>query len=411
MMSKYMKKALVLRPDIVFKQEYNSNQETSLKILSMNNTDLQYYLYEKSQRNPFLNMQLISDEAINFQKYETSLSDVILSQISYLKENIEEENCYYLISYLDSNGYFRCTEKELYSLSPCKEDVLKKTIYQLQRLDSVGCFCFNLRESLKVQAEVCERPESETAYILCDYLEELAQRDIQSIINQTQLEKDEIMEGFSCLQSFNPKPAAQYSVNVNFLQPEARVKVVKGTIQIELLKQNFTLSFQDLDNIELTSELKQLRQQAKYTVSFMNKRNLTLLQILKVVCDIQKDYFVQGKSLQRCTMSDVSQLCGLHVSTVSRAIQGKSLEFNQKYIPLRSLFIRQGSSQYDSSQIIFQMKQWIKNENPEHPLSDEKIRKKFEKEGILVSRRTITKYRELEHIENAYVRKVKGESK
>lgn len=406
-----MKKALVLRPDIVFKQEYNSNQETSLKILSMNNVDLQHYLYENSQRNPFLNMQLMSEEAIHFQKYETTLSDVIFSQISYLNENVSKDACYYLLSYLDSNGYFSCSEKELFSLSPCKEDVLKKTIHQLQRLDPVGCFCFHLKESLKVQAEVCERPESETAYILCDYLEELANRDIQTIMDQTQLEKEEIMEGFSCLQSFNPKPAAQYSVNANFLQPEARIQVVEGNIQIELIKQNFTLYFQDLESIKLTEELKQLRQQAKYTISFINKRNLTLLQILKVVCEIQKDYFIKGKELRRCTMSEVSQCCGLHISTISRAIQGKSVEFNRKYIPLRALFIRQGKDQCDSSQIIFQMKQWIKNEDQSHPLSDEKIRKKFANEGITIARRTIAKYRELEHIENAYARRTKGEIK
>ena len=45
-----------------------------------------------------------------------------------------------------------------------------------KRQEPHGCFCRNLKESLKVQCELSENPASETGTILCDFLEDVYKR-------------------------------------------------------------------------------------------------------------------------------------------------------------------------------------------------------------------------------------------
>ena len=87
-------------------------------MLCMANKDLKLFLYNKASTNPFLSFQTVSDEIINYQASAATLSDTILSQLSYLNVELDEDICYYLLSQLDSNGYFRCSMKDL-----CKQSI------------------------------------------------------------------------------------------------------------------------------------------------------------------------------------------------------------------------------------------------------------------------------------------------
>lgn len=400
-----MKKSLILRPDITLKKDYNSSKELSLQILSMNKTDLEQFLKETCFQNPFLTMTATSEEVINYQVNTVSLSDVIIRQLAYIKETISEDVVYYLISNLDSNGYFKIPFEQIVNQSIFTKSQLKNAIFQLQRLDPIGCFCFSLKETLKVQSEMSNCAESETAYILCDYLNLLANKEYNKISTICHMEYEEVMEGFQFIQTLNPKPAAQFSINATYLQPEAKIIVDGENIQIKLLNEDLKLDVTNIQTQKLTEELKQLRYQAKNIMNFIQKRNMTLIQILEFLCDRQKMYFLNGESLRRCTMEEASKACNLHVSTISRAVQDKSIEFNNRYIPIRKLFVRNGNVNYDVIDIKKGIQYWIQVEDKSHPLSDEKISKLFESQGITISRRSVTKYREEANIPNQYERK------
>lgn len=364
-----MKNVLILKPEIIQKQNYNKSRETSLSMLCMANKDLKLFLYNKASTNPFLSFQTVSDEIINYQASAATLSDTILSQLSYLNVELDEDICYYLLSQLDSNGYFRCSMKDLCKQSIYTQKQLEKVISILQTLDPVGCFCFSLKESLQVQAFACEEAESETAYILCSYLEDLANHNLNHIMEETQMDVEEIQEGLRFIQSLNPKPASGYASFSQYMEAEA-----------------------------------------KNIMNFIQKRNATIMQILQIVCQKQKDYFLHGKALQYCTMQQIAKECDVNVSTISRAVTGKMLQFQNRYIPLRYFFVRNGNKEHSQEELVDKIKEYIESENPKTPYSDEKLKALLEKEGIYVSRRTIAKYRELAQIENASKRKKrKGE--
>lgn len=73
------------------------------------------------------------------------------------------------------------------------------------------------------------------------------------------------------------------------------------------------------------------------------------------------------------TLNDIAVLCNLHESTVSRAVQGKLLEFNQRYIPLKFFFNAKLESGQSSMAIQQKLKKLIEGENKKKPYSDAEL--------------------------------------
>lgn len=178
-----------------------------------------------------------------------------------------------------------------------------------------------------------------------------------------------------------------------------------GEFHFEWINQNYSIQFDDMNN--LTKELRALRNEAKQLLNIVQKRNVTLLQIMDTLCHIQKDFFISNSPLNYCTLEMVAKECGLHASTISRAINQKGFEFNNKYYPIKHLFCHAGFKEITSEQIKQRIKYLIQLEDKTKPFSDESIKKALAKEKINISRRAITKYREQLLIPCASKRKYK----
>ena len=116
---------------------------------------------------------------------------------------------------------------------------------------------------------------------------------------------------------------------------------------------------------------------------------------------LDRPVVVAAKDLLPSDTASMSQMAadlGLSVSTVSRALQGKSISFRGKIYPLRKLFtnnvIAAPEGKISSENVKRQILRFIGAEDALHPLSDEKLRAALETICLPVSRRVITKYRE-----------------
>lgn len=404
-----MKQQLLIKQDLKQRQGFYSTRKQSLHILQMNAQDLQMYLRDYSNTNPFFMMSSNTETDIfDFYTAKESLSDVLKEQLRYEKVVPKEEIVDYLLSMLNSNGYFKENLETIVKGSIYNKKEVVNTIHILQRLEPIGCFCFSLKESLQVQCEMNEDACSETGYILCDYLEELALRKFNYIEEKTELPYDEIWEGFSFIQTLNPKPASNYATQSNVMIPEIRVKIEEEKIVLETIEDMFRLEL-DEDLSIMHEQLKKQRQEAQFIMNSVQKRKMTIFQIMEILVEKQKDFFLKGKPLKYCTLQEVANASGLHVSTISRAIQNKSFEFHNRYYPMKYLLVRSGVQGYNDVEIKKYIKEFIKNENKKRPYSDDKIRKKLEEKNIFISRRTVAKYREDCLIFNAAQRKQREE--
>lgn len=411
-----MKQTLKVKLDLSLKQNFNQNKAQSLKILSYTNEELKIYLCEQMEKNPYLNFNFSSyykedsDAFLNYNHDTPSLYDEIMEQARVSKYNPVLEICEYLLYQLDSNGYFKISYKDLLSKSPYPKNILKRNLAIVRTFEPHGVFAFDVKDCLKIQCKLSTHKEKEKALILCDYLEELVFGKYQKIKEETGLNELEIQNGYDFIKNLNPKPASNYESNTTYIQPEFLISVEDGEINIKLYNEELSISFNAVQNSFEGEDVKQFLKKQRYEViNIMNsikKRNMTLLQIMQYICDVQKDFFLQHAGINYLTLDMIARNCNLHISTVSRAISNKSFEFENRYYAIKNLLSSSGVDDISSNEIKMEIKDIIDHEDINKPYSDEKIREILNERGIAVSRRCVCKYRESLFIYNSVKRKL-----
>ncbi|MCI5774714.1 MAG: hypothetical protein MR210_09145 [Erysipelotrichaceae bacterium] len=404
-----MKQKLLIKPTLQHSSSYNSKFQQTINVLSLNRLELANFLSEKANNNVFLQYDNNLDILTSSVDSQPSLYDNFLSQINLLNLDIDLNIYLFLLSNIDSNGYFVSNINQLAKESSISITKLLQNIKLLRLLEPVGCFSFSLADCLKAQCESSDSPDSETALILCDYLKDIASNNLSNISNNTSLSLDEIIEGINFIKSLNPKPASNYAGNAQILTPETKILINNNQLEIQLIHNDFTLQLENnellIQNMNL--ELEKQRKEAITIINDVKKRNLTILQITSALCEIQHDFFYNNAYIKYCTLNDISKKTGLHTSTISRAIVNKSFEFNNKYYPYKFLFSHKGNKHTEYTKIENKIIEIINHESPSKPLSDQKIKQILENSNIFISRRTITKYRELNMIPSSQERKRK----
>ncbi|MGH9580353.1 MAG: RNA polymerase factor sigma-54, partial [Terriglobales bacterium] len=103
---------------------------------------------------------------------------------------------------------------------------------------------------------------------------------------------------------------------------------------------------------------------------------------------------------------------GVHPSTVSRAVANKYAHTPQGVVELRNFFSEgvQGPEGAGTSLLVLKqrVKKLIEEEDPARPLTDERITRILQSQGIQVTRRTVAKYREDMRIPSTHQRRVKN---
>lgn len=129
----------------------------------------------------------------------------------------------------------------------------------------------------------------------------------------------------------------------------------------------------------------------------LRRREDTLSRLASWLAQKQAGFLADGrKKLVPLTMEAAGQALGLDPSTISRAVQGKTLATPHGSYPLKDLFapnaLRAMGAAVAASreQIKAAIAYWRK---ADPSLSDQALQERLAREGVLVSRRTIAKYR------------------
>jgi RNA polymerase sigma-54 factor len=142
---------------------------------------------------------------------------------------------------------------------------------------------------------------------------------------------------------------------------------------------------------EKSEEWQSALDQATLLVKCIQQRNHTLVRLMTMLTNIQKEFILYGNSFMKpITRANLAEELEVHESTVSRAVSAKSVQLpNGRIIPLSKLFDR-------SLNVRTAMKQIIVEEA--HPLSDTEIADRLSGQGFPIARRTVAKYRAMEGI-------------
>ena len=150
---------------------------------------------------------------------------------------------------------------------------------------------------------------------------------------------------------------------------------------------------------------------ALWLLKSVDQRQKTILKVATSIINFQRDFLDHGiEHLRPLVLRDVANDIGMHESTVSRVVNNKYMHTPQGVYEMKYFFHSGISSSYGESVSSVTIKQRIKKiiegEDQRRPLSDSKIMNILQKEGLVLARRTIAKYREELKIPTSNQRKV-----
>jgi len=137
---------------------------------------------------------------------------------------------------------------------------------------------------------------------------------------------------------------------------------------------------------------------AQWLIESIEQRRSTLLKTTQAIVDHQTRFLSEGpEAIEPLKMQQIADRIGMHVTTVSRAVDDKWLQTPRGLYPLRRFFVG-GTVSADGDEVAWdtvrvKLQEIIDGEPKDRPYSDDDLIKILGKQGITVARRTVTKYR------------------
>jgi len=331
-----------------------------------------------------------------------------------------------LIDSLDDNGYLKQDLNELIDLLPLELEIgmnnLQAALAHLQLLDPPGVGARDLKECLAIQLRALpeDTPYRDQALMLVnDYLDRLASHDFVQIKKLLGCDDDKMRSIHSLIVSLDPKPGAVFSGSAaRYIVPDVVVTKIKGAwvanlnpeamprLSINRLYADILRGNRDDSARRLSGQLNE----AKWLIKNIHQRANTILRVSNAIVRRQRQFFEHGEIAMRpLVLREIAEILELHESTVSRVTAQKFMRTPRGIFELRYFFgshvATDSGGACSATAIRALIKQLVQEENIKKPLSDSKISELLEKQGIVVARRTVAKYRELMQIPPANLRK------
>lgn len=433
-------------------QVLSTAMRQSLEILRMPAAELHAFLLEEAQENLFLQVEepefadaadLFAPETLPYGDWPEygalqspgagkensdpaecmcgteSFTDYLLEQLMQDKSIPREylAACCYLVQNLNRRGWL---EDSLDSLSGCigvPVRQMEQALYIVQSLSPAGVGARGLEECLILQLAQTKDFSAETLALIRRGLELVAKNDFRAAALELNVSAERAKKCCEAIRRLNPIPSRGFSTGetVQYVSPEAEVTREGDRLAVRYLESAqpkvslepaYVQLLEETRDPALERYLAAHRRRAQALIEDVEQRKRTLLRVLQCVLESQYGYFLHGpENLQPLTAQAVAQKLGVNASTVSRAIQGKSIVCAQGTVPVKSLFSAKLDRQEASSASARErLRLLIRAEDKTAPLSDEQLKQALGALGIRLSRRTVAKYRKIMDIPAATMR-------
>ena len=325
-----------------------------------------------------------------------------------------------LIDSLDDDGYLRTPLEELLpdeSMEPPPEpQELLTALRYVQSLEPLGVGARDLQECLKLQlgAVACDAERKLAAHVIEHELTALARHQWAGMARSLGCTPEQLDAACRRIRQMDPRPGLRHSTaQTRYITPDVVVRKRRGGWTAELNsavvpKVTFNKSYADLlqqhGNGSAAPELAEHLSQARWTVRNIEQRFSTIASVAQSIVDRQRHFFDYGPmAMKPLGLREIAEELGMHESTVSRVTSNKYMAtpggvFELKHFFSRAHVSRSGST-CSPTAIRGLVQKMLETEPAGVALSDAEIARRLNAQGLDVARRTVTKYRQMLHIE------------
>ena len=354
----------------------------------------------------------------------SSLSDHLMWQLSMqANDPLMKAIGSAIIGNLNDDGYLVASFEELAAMGPWPLPDVERALRLIQSFDPVGVASRDLQECLLLQLRHLSLEGTPTEKIVTEHLRLLQNHQVPEIARKLGLTIDDLKEHIEVIRHLDPKPGSRFNpTQSQYVIPDVYVVKVEdqfvavlnddGLPQMRISPVYRRLLDKGADNSDETrAYVKDKFRSALWLIKSVEQRQKTIRKAANSIINFQRDFLDHGiEHLRPLVLRDVANDIGMHESTVSRVVTNKYMHTPQGVFKMKYFFHSGISSSYGESvssvTIKRRIRKIIENEDPRKPLSDSKIVSILQREGLVLARRTIAKYREELKILTSNQRKV-----
>jgi len=409
----------VEQKELVVDSEHN-NEEDFERLLNMPDDwqeDDYTYSPRVSSNRISEDGERVHDAISNLEARPQSLQEYLLEQFGFFSCPPEvREFAEFLIQNLDGNGRLPATLDEMaqnYALSTgnvISPDDAQAAISMIQRLEPRGVGARDLRECFLLQIGPNTPHRDVLITLITSHLEDLAENRLPVIERKTGYSLDVIKEAREELLHLNPRPGRDFEVapapNVVpdiSVEQDATGKYVVRLEDEYTPRLNISRKYQQIlangQADQKTKEyIKRKIEAARWLIESIEQRYNTLKRVAQAIVDHQTAFLDKGPEfIVPLKMQQIADVVGVHVTTVSRAVDDKYIQTPRGIFPLKRFF-GGGTTTADGEEVAWdiiriKLKEIVDKEDKNDPLSDDALVDELAKQGYKLARRTITKYR------------------
>jgi RNA polymerase sigma-54 factor len=357
-----------------------------------------------------------------------SLSDHLLWQLSLQTDDDRlKEIGSAIVGNLDDDGYLVASVEEIAAMGEWPVADVERALQHVQTFDPIGVAARDLQECLWLQIRHLGLEGTPTEKIVTEHLRLLQNHQVPEIARKLGISLEDLREHVEIIRNLDPKPGSRYNPSQSqYVIPDVYVVKVEDQYVAALNEEGLpqlrispvyrrlldkTGAGGGEQNDETRAYVKDKFRSALWLIKSVDQRQKTIHKVATSIINFQREFLDQGiEYLRPLVLRDVANDIGMHESTVSRVVNNKYMHTPQGVFELKYFFHSGISSSYGESVSSVTIKQRIRkiieNEDPRKPLSDSKIVSILQKEGLMLARRTIAKYREELKIPTSNQRKV-----
>ncbi len=359
------------------------------------------------------------DDGKNFDAIENaraplSLQDHVLEQARLILSNGDFTIAEYLVAGLSDEGLMETAPEEAAEALGAALDRVQAVLVRLQSLDPPGICARTVQESVLLQLDQISGQVGVPEHIgdlIRNHWRDLANHAYAKIGRAFGISVERVEEAVEFLRhNLCPYPGRLYHPpheerghrQGRAVRPDIIVRKELAEYLVEIVRPfDYELRVGEayqrlasaagrsqLDGPEYLQALEHCRR-ATWLLQSIEFREQTLRQIAEYTVQVQRPFLDTGldRKLKRLTRTQIAEYIGKEVSTVSRATAGKFLLLpGGELVPFSRLL----SPSLAPKTIVAEL---LSAEDPNDPLTDEKIARILQVRGIKLARRTVAKYR------------------
>jgi RNA polymerase sigma-54 factor len=338
----------------------------------------------------------------------TGIRQRLESDLRLIGRGMELAAAVHLLYSLDERGYLGASLPEIAAECGAPVALLEAGLALLRRLDLPGLGARDLRESLQVQCLQARRdgPDLDLALRLLNEGWDLMRgQRWRSLEKSLQVTAQELQAALGFISAHcRPHPLQSADDEASQAPRSRRPDLVvhraggPGAKQFRLeipaqeemelrLCDSFTHPPEDgAGGAAARAWARVYAERARQFMAALSQRFETLRRIGEMLLEEQAAFIERGPAgLKALTRREVARRLGLHESTVSRAVSGKTALLPDGRIVALDCFFEAGAPLMDMIERILA--------STYEPLSDRQLAQRLSADGFVVARRTVTKYR------------------